>query len=78
MLMVRGMRHVWKARPNLTRHEWTTLLQPVIQHGYSLQWVLTQAELLEPTYESVMHAQSPEYLALQSKHGFSARPDGLD
>ena len=49
---VRAMRHVYRAKPNLSLQAWTTLMQPIQHQGYEsapLQWVLTlEGDLTEP------------------------------
>ena len=55
LLGVRAMRHVWQVHPNLTRSEWTTLLQQSkhVRPRSVMQFVLTrEAPLLYPAFGS--------------------------
>ena len=65
---VRAMRHVYRAKPNLSLQAWSTLMQPIQHHGYEsapTQWVLTlEGDLTEPVNSQIRewHQLSPEYV----------------
>ena len=66
LFSVRAMRHVYRAKANLTLQAWTTLMQPIQHDGYESaphQWLLTlEGDLTEPTVPgSDWRHRSPEY-----------------
>lgn len=52
MFSIRAMRHIFRLRANLSLQGWTTVLNPIMQHGYPGQYILTRDRpLLEPTFQ---------------------------
>ena len=77
---MRAMRHVFRARPNLSLQAWTTLMQPMQHDGYEsapMQWALTlDGDLTEPTRPGTdWRHVSPEYAAAKTSGHLH---DGVD
>ncbi|KAL1495549.1 hypothetical protein AB1Y20_016912 [Prymnesium parvum] len=69
LFSIRGMRHVFRVKRNLSAEAWTLLLQPVALHGWPPQWLLTlEHDFVEPSFESIPCAQSPECTAARRGH----------
>ena len=80
LFSVRAMRHVFRARPNLSLQAWTTLMQPMQHDGYEsapMQWALTlDGDLTEPTRPGAdWRHVSPEYAAAKASGHLH---DGVD
>ena len=75
---VRGMKHVFRAKPNLSLQAWTTLLNPVHRPSFETaptQWVITRlGDLTERTYPPTFRTTAPEYRHAKREGLLEPRP----